>query len=81
MPLILLTKLGPLHAAIFTGCYELHIQRVIKKLYGAVFLILHGLSSRRVNIMHKVFVCYIHPIIEFIAVFWFYHTVMQHQQV
>ena len=38
------------------GRYDIHIQRTIKKSNGALFLILRGLSSRRVNIMHKVFV-------------------------
>ena len=44
-------------------------------------MILHGLSSRRVNIILKVFVGYILPIIEFAAVLWLPHTVLQRQRV
>ena len=43
-------------------------------------MILREQSSRRVNIMNKVFVSSIHPIIEFAAVLWFPHTVMQRQR-
>ena len=60
--------LGLLHEVTSPGRYDLQIQRAIKKLYGALFLIRCGLSSRRVNILHKVFVSYIRPIIEFAAV-------------
>ena len=31
--------------------------------------------------MHKVFVSYIHSIIEFAAVLWFPHIVLQHQRI
>ena len=41
-----------------SGRYNLHIQHAIKKLYGALFLILRGFSYRRVYIVHKVFVSY-----------------------
>ena len=43
--------LGLLCEAISPGRYDLHFQSAIKKSYGAIFLILRGLSSRRVNIM------------------------------
>ena len=73
--------LGYLHEANSLSRYDLHIQRAIKKSYGALFLILYGLSSRRVIIMHKVFVSYIHPIIEFADVLSFPHTVFLRQTV
>ena len=60
--------LGLLCEATFPGLYALHIQRAIKKSHCALFLLLCGLSSRRVIIMHKVFVSYIRLIIEFAAV-------------
>ena len=53
--------LGLLRETTSPGRYDLHIQRTIKKSYDALFLILRGLSSRRVNNMHKVFVSYIRP--------------------
>ena len=62
-----------------SGRYNLHIQFAIKISYGALFLILRGLSSRRVNIMHKVYVSYLRPISEFAAVLWLSHTVLQRQ--
>ena len=71
--------LGLLREATSSGRYDLHIQRAIKISYGALFLILHGLSSRRVTIMHKIFVSYIRPIIELVALLWFPHIVMQRQ--
>ena len=70
--------LGLLHEATSLGRYDLHIQYAIKK-SCVLFLILCGLSSCRVNIMHKVFVSYIRLIIVFAAVLWFPHTVLQHQ--
>ena len=75
--------LGLPREATSPGRYDLHIQRVIKKLHGALFVILRELSSRRVNIMpaHKVFVSYIRPIIKFAAVLWFPYTVLQRQRV
>ena len=60
--------LGLLHEATSPGRYDLHIELAIKKSFGALFLILCGLSSHRVNIMHKVFVSYIRLIIEFTVV-------------
>ena len=62
-----LFDLSLLREATSSGRYDLHIQRTIKKLYGAPYLILRGLSSHRVNIRHKVFVSYIR-LIEFAAV-------------
>ena len=59
--------LSLLREATSPGRYDLHIQRTIKKLHGAPYLILRGLSSHRVNIRHKVFVSYIR-LIEFAAV-------------
>ena len=44
-------------------------------------MILRDQSFRRVNIMQKVFVSYIRPIIEFAAVLCFPHPVMQRQRV
>ena len=74
--------LGLLREATSPSRYNLHIQHaIIKKSYGVLFLTLLGLLSRCLNIMHKVFVSYIRPIIEFAAVLWFPHTVLQRQQV
>ena len=72
---------GLLREATSTGRYNLHIQRTIYKSYGDFFWILRRLSFCRVNIMHEVFVSYIRPTAEFVAVLWFSHTVLQLQRV
>ena len=47
--------LGLLREATSPDCYDCHIELAIKKSFGALFLILHGLSSSRcINIMHTV---------------------------
>ena len=73
--------LGLLCETTSPGPHNLFIQRAIKKSYDTLFLILRRLSSRHVNIMHKLFVSYIRPTIEFAAILWFPHTVLQSQRV
>jgi hypothetical protein len=70
-----LDDLGLLREAASPCQYEAHLNRTLRKAYGATFLILRGLSSRRSDIMRKIFVIYIRPIIEFAAVLWFPCTI------
>ena len=66
-----LDDLGLLRTAKTPCDYDAHAQRCLRRAYGAISIILRGLSSRRPTIMRRVFTTYIRPIVEFAAALWF----------
>ena len=59
-----LDDLGLLREAAWPCKYGAHLNRTLRKAYGAMFLILCGILSRRVDIMRTIFVTYIQPIVN-----------------
>ena len=62
-----LDDLGLLRTAKTPCDYDAHAQRCLRRAYGAISIILRGLSSRRPTIMRRVFTTYIRPVVEFAA--------------